>query len=389
MKRQLQYSFVFVIGIFVNTFAVGAGEWLIGFNEPFVAGYMQSLGQCPGCPTNTYQASQDLITGRILDLAANNHVGAFREIVPLSALHSSQNATNYQPAIDIIAKYSEFNLTLVLTLGLPMPAWMTPTGDGFNVMPDDDASWGTLKNTLSWEMGNFVSALWNSPKISRAWMLSHLYVEGFNEFDSLHTLSGSTNRASPARAADLQNGIQWVLNQYGIQVKTLMPSVVGAYSGYQSPPSNLQAQYVTDYYSAGGSGAPNVHVYVRNDDAGQGYSVMLGKLRNQVAAINASLPASQKGQIVLGETGASDRVDPYCTASTSASTLEISQRDLYYAAVAADSQINSQVNMILFWRLMNLPVAQIPNCEAFFGAVNQDNSGYKGVGVNLFNYLKN
>ena len=42
--------------------ANAADKWHIGFKEPFVAGYMQSIGYtCFGCPTNTYTASYNEI----------------------------------------------------------------------------------------------------------------------------------------------------------------------------------------------------------------------------------------------------------------------------------------------------------------------------------------
>jgi hypothetical protein len=380
-----------LIALFVGQILAGsaaaADKWSIGFNEPFIAGHMQVSGECTDCPTNSYLTTLPTINSRLQDLAANRHVGMFREIIPLSALRPTATTNNYDTAIDVLSIYQGYNLNVVVTFGLPLPPWMTVSGSTWLVMPDDDASWTTLKNTLSNEMGSFVSALWNSPRMNRTWMQEHLYIEGFNEFDSLQTLSGQTNKASPARAADLQNGIQFTLNALGLPIQTLMPSVVGAYTGYSPMPANLQAQYMHDYYQAGGSGLPNAHIYVRNDTADQGYTVLLGKLRSQVQAITSALPTSLQGQLVIGETGAADRLDPYCTASSSSPTLAIDQRDQYYAAVAADPTINSQVSKLIFWRLMNLPPSQIPTCEAFYGVVNYDNSSYKNIGLNLFNYL--
>lgn len=370
-----------------------ADKWDIGFNEPFVAGYMQLINQCEQCPTNSYPASAAMMAARVGDLAGNHHVGIYREIIPVQALRPSPGVNRYDTAIDILSVYSNYNVNLVITFGLPIPAWMSVTGDRGLVMPESDTDWTTLKNTLSWEMGNFVKALWDSPRINKTWLQERVYIEGFNEFDSLLTLSNQRNRASPQRAADLQNGIQTVLNYYGIPVKTSMPSVVGVYAGYVPTPTNIQAQYMADYYAAGGTGVPNAHIYVRNDNAGQGYVDLLGKLRLQVQAINAWLPTSQRGRLIIGETGAADRLAPYCTSASAGATLDIAQRDQYYAAVAADPTINAQVDKILFWRMMNLPVAQvtqaqIDGCEAFYGVVNDDNSSYKNIGLNLFNYLE-
>ena len=213
-----------------------ADKWDIGFNEPFVAGYMQLINQCEQCPTNSYPASAAMMAARVGDLAGNHHVGIYREIIPVQALRPSPGVNRYDTAIDILSVYSNYNVNLVITFGLPIPAWMSVTGDRGLVMPESDTDWTTLKNTLSWEMGNFVKALWDSPRINKTWLQERVYIEGFNEFDSLLTLSNQRNRASPQRAADLQNGIQTVLNYYGIPVKTSMPSVVSRNTAALIPP---------------------------------------------------------------------------------------------------------------------------------------------------------
>lgn len=370
--------------------SIGADKWSIGFNEPFIAGYMKSRGHyCADCPTNSYQADIPLITNRLLDLASQRHVGAFREIIPLEALRPTSTVRHHEDVIDVISIYSNFNLKLVITLGLPVPVWMAaPMNSGWKPMPVSDSNWSLTKDRIAYETADLIRSLWNSPRVSRAWMSSHLYVEGFNEFDSLQNPSGSTASATPGRAADLQNGIQWYLNNYGINVQTLMPSVVGVYEGYGIGVDRLR-QYVIDYYQANGSGLPNVHIYVRNDSPPDGYQALLNKLRERVVTIDQALPLSLKGSLVIGETGAADRVPSTCSASSDSPTLDISQRDSYYAAAAFDSEISSRTKLLLFWRLMNLPLSQLASCEAYFGAVHDDNSGYKGVGLNLFNYLSN
>jgi len=367
--------------------AHAASKWDIGFNEPFVAGYMQQVGQCEQCPTNSYPANPSMVASRLLDLVGTQHVGVYREIIPLRALRPTSTTNRYETAIDILSIYSNYNANLVITFGLPIPDWMSQTGSRDQIMPVDDASWTVLKNSLSQETGDFVRALWNSPRINRTWLQERVYFEGFNEFDSLLTVQNTRDHASPQRAADLQNGIQTVLNSYGLPVHTLMPSVVGVYAGYSTQPPNLIAKYMSDYYAAGGTGLPNAHIYV-NANASQGASFMLAGLRAQVVAISNALPASMKGQLYIGETGAADRLAPYCTADSQASTLDIAERDGYYASVAMDPTIASRTHTILFWRLMNLPIAQLPQCDALYGVVHDDNSGYKGVGTNLFNYLK-
>jgi hypothetical protein len=381
---------ILFFGSLLSSLSFAADKWSIGFNEPFISGYMKSKGHwCAECPTNTYQADATLINSRILDLASQRHVGAFREIIPLAALRPSSTTNHYDDAIDIISIYSNYNLKLTLTFGLPIPLWMSPTGSTWTPMPASDQEWATLKNALSLEMGNLVQVLWNSPRVNRTWMKTHLFIEGFNEFDSLQNTSGSTANASPARAADLQNGIQWYLNLYGTSVQTLMPSVVGAYTGYGTGVADSQAQYIADYYQLYGTGLPNAHIYVRNDFEFQGYADLVNKLRSRVLSIDQALPTALKGKLVIGETGAADRVPPNCTAQSPGGSLDIAQRDSYYAAIAFDSEINSRAGMILFWRLMNLPANQLPSCEAYFGVVHDDNSGYKAVGLNLFNYLGN
>lgn len=272
------------------TKANAADKWHIGFNEPFVTGYMQSIGYtCFGCPGNTYTASYNQISSRLLDLASNQHVGMYREIIPVSMLHPAQNEIRHSAAIDLLALYSDYDLNLVIAFGLPIPQWMISNNNVLQPMPSDDIAWNTLKNHLAKEMGDFALALWNSPKIRRDWLQTRVFIEGFNEFDSIQDSSGSNIYSSPTRAADLQNGIQWYLNYYDLPIQTLMPSLAGVYSGsgYSSlTPSQKIGTFMVDYYAASGSGWPNAHIYTGpNSTESAGYTEMLNKVRDSINVI--------------------------------------------------------------------------------------------------------
>jgi len=297
----------------------------------------------------------------------------------MALIQPLQGSTDYTDIISIISIYSNYNLNLVLSIGLPLPSWMTVTGSDYLIMPFDDGSWDILRQSLASATFSLINALWNSPAVSRQWMASHFYIEGFSEFDALLNVNWSTSSSTPVRAAFLQNSIQYLLDYYGLPINTLMPSVIGNYNG--------RAQFISDYYAYGGSGLPNVHIY----NSSSTYNDSVNSIRSEVSAIAQVLPSSRQGQLVIGETGHSDITPPYCPAG-SAGAMDPGQRAYEYAAIAEDSYINANAGVILFWRLMDFDPQQTqnlsPNCEPFFGVVPVGGPYYNNVGLNLFSYLK-
>ena len=383
--------------------AFAADKWHIGFNDPSIAGYQVSLGRpCVNCPQNVTASlnSYSQIANRLLYLAqptqgqtAGGHVGVFREIVPLGGIRPSANVNYYNDVIDIVSIYSAYNLQLVLTLGLPVPDWImanlptmnVPRNTYFQVMPISDSDWVTLKNLLSWEMGNLIKALWDSPRIDRTWLTTQLFVEGFNEFDSLEDIStGGTpisrhQSSTPSRAADLQNGIQWVLSYYGINVQTTMPSIVGVY------PSLTMSQYIDSYYNTyNGSGLPNVHIYADTSLGNWNYKEQFFGTLSGVQAAVARRATSLAWQIIVSETGAAGRVNTYCTSSDLGS-LDWWNRNLLYADIASDPRA-ANISTLIFWRLSSLPDNSSLRCEAHYGIMDLGGN-FTPTGNNVFYYL--
>ncbi len=392
-----------------------ADKWSIGFNEPFVAQYLlhQGLGcnidfdpangnNISNCPSNMRPMALNEIDARLYDLATNQHVGIYREIIPVAMLHPIPGTTRYDKVLDVVDIYENYNLKLVLAFGLTVPSWMD-VASNWQPMPQADADWDILKNHLSWEMGNLIKYLWDNERISQDWIRTHLFIEGFNEFDSLESVVGnnldndpSNDKnmfSTPLRAAQLQGGIQWVLDYYGIETQMLMPSIVGQWDKLNGIIDDIETWwYLALYYAYGGDGYPNLHLYrddLYPDGTHGGAARMIEKVQESLQLLNTAIPSHYQNKIFLGEAGAADNYAD-CASALVGNKLSIPQREVFYRGIAEDSLINTMTMGITFWRLMNLPANWIPGvpCESFFGVVHDDNSGYKQVGIELFNYLK-
>jgi hypothetical protein len=363
-------------------------DWTAGINEVWIAQYLLDQGLvCPNCPTNMQPRSLSAINCRLLDMAANRHVGVYREIVPLQMLQTQAPFSNpgndpYRAKIlDVVRLYYNYNLYLILTFGRPFPQWMSPQygGDGaWCVLPEpsDQTTWATLKNNMSWAVGDFVNWL-QLQGISSTWMSTHLVVEGMNEFDDLTTIPCDTvvdsRGATPQRAADYQGGINWVLNYYGIQTLQSSPSVVGNFAGYTGDAKQRIRRYLQDYYAAGGGGYPQMHFYASSVSA----------IRGAVTFVNFGLSLAWQNKVILGEVGWPEYVSGSCPTG-----LPTAQRDTFYRDIYQDATIHNALFMLAFWRTMNLtPSVPQHECERFFGVVHDDNSRYKVVGQNLFTSL--
>ena len=67
--------------------SAAAPTWSVGFNEPWIAQYM--LGRnvsCPDCPRNMQPRSLSELQCRVLNMASQQHVGVYREIVPFKLI---------------------------------------------------------------------------------------------------------------------------------------------------------------------------------------------------------------------------------------------------------------------------------------------------------------
>ena len=389
-----------LIGIMTSVSAHATGKYNIGFNEDFAAGYSQYLnGTCTGCPGNSFSASYSDIANLIYDLIQNQHVGAFREIIPIALLEpSSGQFPNNTNIMDVLAIYSAYNLNLTLSFGVAvLPSWMSVNGNTVDIMPDDNASFTTLETSIAGAEAYLLNAMWNNPNISRSWMSTRLYVEGANEFDAIEDISGTTAYSTPARAASLTQVIQNDLNHYGVSTQQTSPSIVGNYSGYKGTVADPRTQYIADYYAAGGQGFPNFHVYAPTMSPNTTYQEIVNAVSGEMTNLNNYLPTTFKGKIFLTETGNAATESPYCPAPNGTSygpSISPSQRAYEYSGIASDPGVNANVVMLNFWRLMRLPPSQeeqLPACEGTYGVApydSSDGSYYDEVGLNLFSYLQ-
>lgn len=185
-------------------------------------------------------------------------------------------------------------------------------------------------------------------------MSTRFYVEGFNEFDTVLNVGGSTSSSGPPRAAYLNNVIQYYLNQYGVAVQQTTPSIVGNYNGNRG-------QYLSDYYAYAGKGFPSVHVYAPANTPYTPYQAIVNAVSNEISTINNYLPYPYKNRIFLSETGNGSIEAPYCPAPNGnyGPGIDATQRASAYVGIASDPGINANVVMLTFWRLMRLSPQQV------------------------------
>ena len=270
--------------------------WAVGFNEPWAAQYALSdpAVRCGECPTNMQPRSLPEAACRLRDMAGTRHVGSYREIIPFdlvqpaAAFDDPVNAHVRELLRDVLALYAGFNLTLTLAFDRPAPAWASPSG--WCVIPplSNVTAWGGLKSDIAWLIGRFVAWL-AAPAgggLSPDWIQTHLLLEPWNEFDAVadSDCGFPSTAPSPARAADLAGGVNYVLVALGMgpgAAPTLVsPSVTGSYPGAPWGP------YLAAFYAAGGVGLPSMHYY----------TCELGALEAGVAAVTSVLPPALRQQ---------------------------------------------------------------------------------------------
>ena len=329
---------------------------MIGVNEPFAVEESTILTMKPIQLTNfpgniaphTLAEDQRVLAA----LAGGHHIGMYRDIIPVEMIAPAKigGHTYWSQIRNTLTMFKYYNLDVIISFGAPLPQWMVPPGQSpWCFIPSDGSDWQTLKNNLGFAIGGVVSAMAADP-ILKDWFTTHVQVEGFNEFDGLGTMKAGAcqpMQGTPEKAADLQNGIQYVLNQNKTSVQTLMPSNGGS------------AQFLHDYYySYNGSGLPNVHMYINGSTADD----VMRSVRVKLAGIQNALPLKLRNRIYIGETGEARATD-LCKAGSnwalpdglSAGASAGSERQKFYTMMLSDPIVSNAAEARLFWRLYDLP----------------------------------
>jgi hypothetical protein len=381
--------------------ATAANKWGVGTNTMFILEYALSLGvPCPSCPGNVQPRTLSQINTLLHDLAVNQHVGAFREIVPLELLSPNGtndptgvqmpvDSTNYAVIDAIMYLFKSYNLRLILAIGNPIPSWAAPWGHGYACFlpsTSDSTNFNTLKNNIGWTIGNYLNHLkskgyakWmagipNSPKSAG------LFIEGFNEWNgnASYQNCGDFTAATPQRAATLESAIGRVANFYGVTINLAAPSVVF--------PSQGLAGWYTAYYAAGGVGAANIHIYGNGLSSSTDPKAAILYAQTQLKQLISALPAAYKTTVIWGETGYGE-AGTLCDGVNSLPSDKWAQYDVAAAQLVtgADPVITPAVQLLTVWRLDQL--ANQSACEGSFGIVSSDLTAYLPPAVSLFTYL--
>ena len=399
--RACALILVSLIGVLIALPTMAANKWSVGVNTLFVEEYALARGaQCSNCPSNVQPRTLAEIEAIINDLAINQHVRTFREIIPMellspNGLHTSSgeklavDSSNYEIIDSIISLFSKQKLHLLLAIGNPIPAWAAPWGNLYSCFlppATDTAEFNILKNNIAWSVGNYLSHLknigygeWMAGSLQTA-SSGGLFVEGFNEWNENASYKDCKDfaAATPQRAASLENAIGWVAKYYGVTVNFAAPSI--------SFPSQGVDEWYVSYYAAGGNGAPNVHIYGNGlPNPGDSEAAVLyakGQLKRLVNAV----PSRYKAQVIWGETGFGE-AGPHCDGTASLAADEWAKYDAAAAKIitGADSELTRAVQLFTVWRLDRL--ADQSSCEASIGIVTSDLVVYLPPASQMFRYL--
>ena len=231
------------------------GATLIGFNEEFIWGYMQSSGvRCDDCATNSPPVSLE-VARSYLDLLSEKGVRIAREIVPERYIAEPSNDSLVEA---VLKEYQKHDLTLIVAL-----AWPTtePNNKCFG-FEGSDRDFDRTAYDNSAAIARLLLSLGKRENLDRQWLATHILIEPWNEFDALCV---KKRVGSPEKAARYQGILQLVFDRAGLKNEITTPSFVDAYSLGPFPATagrygNVNS-YLDAYYRAGGSGRPTIHLY--------------------------------------------------------------------------------------------------------------------------------
>jgi hypothetical protein len=365
-----------------SSYPVPDKSQMIGVSETFSHNASKWVYQnIKGLPTNTvYRPLPDEALW-IRDLAVNHHVRLFRDIFPVAMLagKAAEDQSYWGQLVQTIDVFRSLNVRLVLDFSYPLPEWMIPPEDSNSTCKAvmDLGRWPQLKNSMSWAIGGFVAAMAQDPS-RMAWMRLNLFLEPLNEVDN--EKCGLT----PAQAADLYNGIVYVLGKYGVEVQILSPSFV-----------NNKPSFVSAYYAAGGGGLPNVHIYTPHNSTPDS---TIHFLRAQLGKYQAAVPREMRTRFFMTETGvALSTADDQPHSNTSGAVMNEADRNVLYQEIINDPTINQSTEAVVFWRLYDLP--QTPGLygapeikgiegEGYYGIVDSRGSAYTSVAQSIFDGIR-
>lgn len=351
-----------------------------GFNNYFIPQYLISkYGNCADCPTNMHAMTKADIEA-VLNQMSGTSLHHFREGLAMGSHFPTNSSPRYiDDVAEILRLYQDRNATVILTFGMPVPTWMSGEKYSWCPMPKSESDWNNLKNNLSWAIGGLFKALWNHPKLDKNWMKARLIVEPFNEFDSIHTLDGTECKmlhGTGTRAASLAGGVQFVLNHYSVPLIVTTPSAVTG-----------NPNYFKDFYTAGGVGQPNIHLYPPYD--GNDYTSpssvdsYIDKVVSHLTQTNAVIPAQYQNRFILGEYALAGAEAPCKPSDRPGGTIAGEARRNFLNKAFGDARIQAMSEINLTWRSVDVAPQSFNSdlwsnpalhCETRFGAFRDDYS---------------
>lgn len=308
---------------------------LSGFNEMFSLShlwfvvpryYSQHSWVMEGVPQNM----PELPATKAADLLYNFEINGrradvFRDILALKTIEPTEGFFPFDTELfSVLQKYQQRNVELILAFSKPYPSWIDAKvqslGGGMAVEMD------VIANVISYFLAR--QRIWYG--LDSTWMAEKLKVEPMNEFNAFVIGYASY-------AALLDNAVNSKLDYFGVPRKEVLASSIISGDEWQ------YLDWWTNYYQAGGSGTPNIHLY-STENEGIDINSIMTRWESVVARLQdpASLP--NHNRIVIGEIGF-----PRAGLGDGGSAAVHAS---FFNTIYNSSRLQS-VNRIMYWRIFS------------------------------------
>lgn len=342
-----------------KTDAIQPGMNNFGFNEELISGYIQSSGAaCLDCAGNSPPISLSVAHAWLHALASKGTT-IMREIVPEKFVADPILTDRFET---ILKEYQDRHFTVIFTL-----AW--PTSGNYGACYGFGGSEGEFNlavHDYSEAVAGLFTRLRGRGVLSSKWLANHVLIEPWNEFDGLCNFVVGT----PQKAARYHNAMEAAFRSAHLPNEVLPPSIVNSFN-FTPPPTGTYhfwklVEYMKQYYTAGGTGRPNIHIYFdvnwSSDNA-----ILTNLVENAVLNLNTIIPKQYQKRTIIGETGV---VAQTGNAVCDKQALPESRRADLYQRLISSGSLRENTDTFLFWRLFDLQGTEGAGCDQFDGVTD-------------------
>lgn len=302
-----------------------------GFNELFTTSNILYVNKnnyltlCNDCPLSAALLSAQRANDLLYNIQINGRTNSIRDILPLKMVEPRRGYYPFDGNIAAILKvYEERDVELIVAFGMPYPAWVHSAAESYG-WDVKTAEMDVVANIIS----SFLKRMHSSHGINSGWMSRKLKIEPFNEFNA--NVSGNAYYA-----ATLDGLVKSKLVSLGVPFNEVISSSIISGGKWD------YLDWFWNYGSAGGVGAPNIHLYADSTLDGGSFSNTMARFEGVVATIRDH--ASPSHRVIIGEIG-------YPRAGLK-NQISASIHAMLMSKVLS-SAIMQSAEKIMFWRLLS------------------------------------